>query len=117
MIFIAGQGLDVTSTTGPYINSSNPSAGMMRYINYNIEVYDGISWVTLTNTINVKFDSETVELLNWAREKRKQEQEIELTYRQLKEYPAIVDLLKQKEDIEEKIKIIAILVKDHNGTN
>ena len=35
----------------------------------------------------------------------------------LKDNPAIADLLKQKADIDEKIKIVEILIRDHNGTN
>ena len=52
-------------------------------------------------------------LLEWARKKRDEEQKIE----KLKDNPAIADLLKQKADIDEKIKIVEILIRDHNGTN
>ena len=41
----------------------------------------------------------------------------EIQIEKLKDNPAIADLLKQKADIDEKIKIVEILIRDHNGTN
>jgi hypothetical protein len=34
----------VSTTSGPYINLSVPSAGMVRYNGSNMEVYDGAVW-------------------------------------------------------------------------
>jgi hypothetical protein len=106
-------GLIVSTTTLPYINMSSPSAGMIRYNGMNMEVYDGATWVQISNTADISLGYDTKELLLWARIKRDEEQKIE----KLKDNPAIADLLKQKADIDEKIKIVEILIRDHNGTN
>ena len=108
----------VSTTSGPYINLSVPSAGMVRYNGSNMEVYDGAVWLQISSTTNISLGYETLELLNWVRQKRNEEHKIE----KLKDNPAIADLLKQRADIEEKIKMVAILIKeilikDHNGTN
>jgi hypothetical protein len=92
---------------------SSPSAGMIRYNGINMEVYDGASWLNLSTNANISLGYDTQELLEWARKKRDEETQIE----KLKDNPAIADLLKQRADIEEKIKIVGILIKDYNGTN
>ena len=92
---------------------SSPSAGMVRYNGINMEVYDGSSWLNISTTANISLNADTSGLLEWARKKRDEEQKIE----KLKDNPAIADLLKQKADIDEKLKIVEILIRDHNGTN
>lgn len=109
----AGNGLQVSIGSLPYINMASPSAGMVRYNGINMEVYDGASWLNISTTANIILDRETEQILEWARKKRDEEQKIE----KLKDNPAIADLLKQKADIDEKLKIVEILIRDHNGTN
>lgn len=109
-----GQGILISSTaTTPYINMSYPSAGMIRYNGSDMEVYDGSTWMQVSSTISMSLDIETLGLLDWARKKRDEEQKIE----KLKDNPAIADLLKQRADIDEKLKIVEVLIRDHNGTN
>ena len=110
---IVGPGLQVSTGSPTYINMSSPSAGMVRYNGNNMEVYDGVTWIQMSNTVTMSLDYHTLELLDWARKKRDEEIQIE----KLKYNPAIADLLKQKADIDEKIKIVEILIRDHNGTN
>lgn len=97
----------------PYVSLSNPSAGMVRYNGTDMEVYDGSSWYNMSSTVNIDIDNNTRMILDWATKKIAEEQKIE----KLKDNPAIADLLKQKADIDEKIKIVEILIRDHNGTN
>lgn len=110
---IAGPGLQVSTGSPTYINMSSPSAGMIRYNGINMEVYDGANWLNLSTNADISLGYDTQELLEWARKKRDEETQIE----KLKDNPAIADLLKQRADIEEKIKIVGILIKDYNGTN
>jgi len=110
---IVGPGLQLSIGSPTYINMSSPSAGMVRYNGMNMEVYDGAGWLNISTTANISLDTDTSGLLEWARKKRDEEQKIE----KLKDNPAIADLLKQKADIDEKIKIVEILIRDHNGTN
>jgi hypothetical protein len=51
--------------------------------------------------------------MNWASKKMAEEKAIE----KLKDNPTFADLLKQKADIEEKIQIVKILLKDNNGSD
>lgn len=109
----SSDGLVIATTTPPYINISSPSAGMIRYNGMNMEVYDGANWLELSSNADLSLNVDTRELLEWARKKRDEEQKIE----KLKDNPAIADLLKQRSDIDEKLKIVEILIRDHNGTN
>ena len=109
-----GPGLFVSngSPGGSYINMSNPSAGMMRYngSTQSIEIYDGAGWQPMSyGHATVQLDSYTLELLAWAREKKKEEDErIKLA----QSSPAIKDLLKQIEEKEEQLKIVQTLIKE-----
>lgn len=111
---IAGPGLVASgSIYQPYVNISAPSAGLVRYNNNNIEVYDGSSWLPLTTTTTIDFDYATREVLDWAKEQMRKEKAIE----KLKDNPAIADLLKQKADIDDKIKMVEILLRGNNESD
>ena len=47
---IVGPGLQVSTGSPTYINMSSPSAGMVRYNGNNMEVYDGVTWIQMSNT-------------------------------------------------------------------
>ena len=106
-------GLTISNPISTHINMSNPSAGMVRFNANHFEVYDGYSWLSLEQTATVDLSHDNREVLEWAAKKKAEESAIE----QLKDNPTIADLLKQKADIEEKIKIVQILIKDHNGSD
>jgi hypothetical protein len=81
-----------------------------------LEVYDGNRWVELnTSHASVGLTPEAEMALDWATRKRNEELALE---QKAKDNPAIADLLKQKNTIDEKIKVIEILTKDNKvGTN
>ena len=86
--------------------------GTVRYngANYNFEVYDGYMWqVFPSNYTNVELSPETREIIEWAKAKRAQE-----TYlvNKFKDHPTVLDLLKQKKDIDEKIEMIIKILRD-----
>ena len=61
-----GYGIQVSGSaySAPYIDSTRTSAGMVRYNNGNIEVYDGGSWLTMQSSYpTIELDSETREIL------------------------------------------------------
>jgi hypothetical protein len=98
----------------PYVNMSNPSAGMVRYNgnNQNFEVYDGSSWMTFgSNYTTVELDSDAKALLEWARAKRAEE---EYLNKQAESSPVIKDLINQRNDIDSKITMVRTLLKSHN---
>ena len=57
----------------------------------------------------VELSSETSEIIEWAKAKRAEE-----TYliNKFKDHPAVLDLLKQKKDIDEKIEMVLTILRD-----
>ena len=101
----AGPGLAVAngSTSYPYVNMNNASAGMVRYNGntQNFEVYDGSSWMAMYGTaatITLDYDVQTI--LNWAKDKMAEDQRLkELAQK----HPGIRDL-------QEKLDVMIALV-------
>jgi hypothetical protein len=111
-----GQYINVMSgsTSYPYVNMSNASAGMMRYngINQNFEVYDGNSWMTISgNSSMIDLNNDAKELLEWARAKRAEELYLK---REAEKNPTIKDLLNQRDTIDSKITMVRTLIQNHN---
>lgn len=109
-----GRGITVMSgsTSYPYINMGNPSAGMVRYNgnNQNFEVYDGSSWMTVSgNSTMLELNSDTQSLLEWARAKRGEEDYLK---REAEKNPTIKDLVNQRNDIDHKITMVKTLLQN-----
>ena len=103
-----------------YINSSS---GYMNVgdVRYNVqmqrlEVYDGQIWIEIsTGHANVGLTPDAEMALDWAINKKREDAMLE---EKAKSNPAIADLLKEKQKIEDQIKVIEILTKDNKvGTN
>ena len=93
-------------------HGSGPGVGNMRYNpnSQNIEVFDGSTWVIMqSNSAYVSLTSDAVSLLEWARQKRDKELELE---RLAESSPAIKDLVNQIKDKEEQIKVVQTLIKE-----
>lgn len=102
------------STGSTYMTNYGSSLGVgnMRYNSNsnNIEVYDGVSWISMiTSPVSVGLDHEAVSLLEWARKKRNEELELE---RLAQTSPAIKDLVDQVKEKQEQIKIVQTLLKE-----
>lgn len=111
---IGSRGITVMggSTSYPYVNMSNPSAGMVRYNgnNQNMEVYDGSSWMTISgNSATVELDADTQSLLEWARAKRAEEDYLK---REAEKNPTIRDLVNQRNAIDHKITMVKTLMQN-----
>lgn len=106
----AGYGIHVTnnSYSTPYIDSTRPSAGMVRYINNNLEIYDGSSWMIMQSSYpQVELSGEVQMILNWARTKMAEEARVkELAAK----HPTVADALEAVKQAEEQVKIVAALV-------
>ena len=112
-------------SNGPFLNvsggipantyighGSGPGLGNMRYnpSSQNIEVFDGNLWVIMqANSAHISLTPDAVSLLEWARQKRDQELELE---RLAETSPVIKDLITQIKDKEEQIKIVQTLIKE-----
>lgn len=103
-----------------YINTSSGymNVGDVRYNTQmqRLEVYDGQMWLEInTSHASIGLTPDAEMALDWATKKRNEE--LSLEYK-AKNNPAIADLLKQRNTIDEQIKVIEILTKDTTvGTN
>lgn len=105
-----GKGIKVNQTyTSDIIFSPGASgAGHVRWNpNMNcLEINDGVIWRQVNwNYPTIELDTETQEILEWAKNKMAQEREVE---KLAQEYPAVAE-------IKEKMDLILNLVKDHKG--
>lgn len=105
-----GKGIKVNQTyTSDIIFSPGASgAGHVRWNpNMNcLEINDGVIWRQVNwNYPTIELDTETQEILEWAKNKMAQEREVE---KYAQEYPAVAE-------IKEKMDLILNLVKDHKG--
>ena len=94
------------SVSGTYINTGNASAGLVRYLNNQMQVYDGSSWLPLGSTANIGLSGEAEEIMTWAREKMQEEKEARAMAEQ---YPAVADALNAVWESEQQLKTIVAL--------
>ena len=88
-----------------YVNNYSGAQGLgnMRFntASQHIEIYDGSAWIQMvTSHATVGLDAEAIEILDWAKAKRREEQHLkELAQR----HPGILDL-------QQKLEIMVALV-------
>ena len=105
------------NTSVPYVNQnpSNPMQGVVRVWGSEMQVCDGTAWITMsTSYATVGLDSETQNLLTWARSK--QRQEIELLEKATKN-EAVRIALENVKEAQEQLTILAHLSRDHETTS
>lgn len=106
----AGYGIHVTSNSfgTPYIDSTRPSAGMVRYMSNNLEVYDGNSWIVMQSSYpQVELSSDVQTVVNWAKMKMAEEARIQALAAR---HPTVADALEAVKQAEEKVRVVAALV-------
>lgn len=108
------------SPASTYVNSYSGSHGVGN-VRFNtgtqtFEVFDGNTWVQInTGHANVGLRPEAEDAIAWAINRLHEER---MLVQKAKDNPAIADLLKQKQKIEDQIRMVEILTKDHTvGTN
>lgn len=107
-----GAGLVVNNGNpmNPYISPGSISAGMMRYNpnSNNIEVYDGVNWITLSSSyVQISLDAPTQEAVQWVRRRMEQEKRLEELARQ---HPAVADAAAAVAQAQEQLDIVTALV-------
>jgi len=115
---IAGGGkyLTVNGGTGStYVNnySGGQGVGNMRYntTNQNIEIYDGNNWVVMqSGHTTISMTPEAESLLDWAKQKRQEELELQQL---AKENSTIKDLVSQIKEKQDQIKMVQNLLKSN----
>jgi len=92
-----------------YISPGAQSAGMLRYNpnSSNIEVYDGIAWLTLsTSYATVELAPDVQAVVQWAREKMDREKKIKAL---AERSPAVADAMAAVEHAQQQLDIVTIL--------
>lgn len=98
------------SGSTPYINTTQPMTGMVRYYNSQMQVYDGGSWQTIGGgTATVDLTARTKRVLEWAENEMLQRAKYEAL---AKEHPGVEDALNAVRDAQEKLKVMAILIEE-----
>ena len=99
------------NTSLPYVpsNISNPMQGMLRINSTDIEVFNGTSWQMISSSYaTVTLDQEVLDVIQWARKKRSEEQELQ---KLSEDNVAIKDLLNQINEKQQQIQMVATLIK------
>ena len=105
----SGPGIHVSGSVynAPYIDSTRSSAGMVRYIGGNFEVYDGSSWLPLQSSYpTIELDSETWEIVRWAQNRMVEEERMKALAAQ---HPTVADALAAQQRAEEAVRIAVAL--------
>ena len=105
----SGPGITVSGSVynAPYIDTTRASAGMVRYVGGNFEVYDGSSWLPLQSSYpTVELDGVTQEAIQWTRRRMEEEKRmLELA----KNHPTVADALADRDRAEEAVRIAVAL--------
>jgi len=107
------------STTYMNTSSGYMNVGDLRYnpTRNQVEVYDGNNWITLNSGhASVRLTSHAETVIDWAAKKMQEDMELEALS---KSNPTIADLVEQKKNLDHKIKMVQILIKEEPkvGTN
>ena len=110
---ISGVTVTAGNTALPYVgpNISNPMTGMMRINGTEMEVFNGSSWLQLsTSYATVGLDQEVLDLIQWARKKRQEEND---WYKLASSNEAVRIALEQLEQAKTRVELITILAREH----
>ena len=110
-------GMPATTYINQYSGAMN--VGDLRYnvSMQRLEVYDGSSWIELnTSHASVGLTPDAERAVDWAIRKQREDADLESL---AKSNPAIADLLNQKKELDDKIKMVQTLMKEETkvGTN
>jgi hypothetical protein len=115
-IMLSGKHMFVNAgySSMPYVNNSNTSAGMVRYNNNNLEVYDGATWLTISGSVaGVGLNGAAESAIDWAMRKMAEE---EAMMALADEYPAVKIALANLEKAKQQLDATIILSKEHDKT-
>lgn len=91
----------------PYINSGTPSAGMLRYRDNTVEVYNGSSWDIVTGGADVGLSPDAEAAIEWCKKKMSEEMRIQGL---MEKHPGL-------RDAYEKFELMKILVTEEEKLN
>ena len=97
----------------PYVsaNINNPMQGMLRINNTELEVFNGSNWQRISSSYaTVSLDAETQDLLEWAREQRNKQKEME---QWAKTHPTVQTLLEDLKLAQSRLDVSIALCQDY----
>jgi hypothetical protein len=90
-----------------YIDTTKPSAGLVRYQGGNFEVFDGSSWLPLQSSYPmIELDGVTQEAVAWVKRKMVEEKRLEEL---AKSHPAVADAIDAVRLAEKQLKTVVAL--------
>jgi hypothetical protein len=98
--------ITVSNPTGPYISPGAASAGMLRYHNNLMQVYDGNAWLTMGGGSGVGLTTEAEVAIAWALKKMTQERAAQDL---AQKHPAVADALDAVRLAEQQLKTVVAL--------
>lgn len=100
--------LTISPGSMPWINNQGLSVGNMRFNpgSQNVEVYDGINWIPLTNSTSIYLDPRLETVMHWALQRMEEETKIR---QKAARHPSVADALAAYELAKEKLDVVAIL--------
>jgi len=104
------------NTALPYVgpNSNNPITGMLRIHGTEMEVFNGSNWQVLsTSYATVGLDQDVLDIVQWARKKRDQENE---WYKLASNNEAVRIALDQLEQAKTRLELTTILAREYETT-
>ena len=113
---ISGITVSGGNTALPYVgpNSNNPMTGMMRINGTEMEVFNGSSWQMLsTSYATVGLDQDVLDLVQWARKKRDEEDK---WYKLASSNEAVRIALDHLEQAKTRLELTAHLARDYEQT-
>lgn len=94
-----------TSGGGAYYNTTNPMAGMVRYYNNDMQVYDGSTWLSVGGSADIRLSSDAESVITWAKQKMTEEMRLKEL---MEKHPGL-------KDAYEKFEIMRILVTEEEN--
>ena len=104
-----GYGIHVSGSVynAPYIDTTRASAGMVRYVGGNLEVYDGASWLPIQSSYpQIELEGEILEIIKWAQNRMVEEERMQAL---AKTHPTVADALLARDRAEDAVKIAVAL--------
>lgn len=98
--------ITVSNPVGPYISPGAASAGMLRYHNNHMEVYDGNAWLTLGGGSSVGLSSDAEHAISWVLKKMEQERAAQDL---AQKHPAVADAIDAVRLAEQQLKTVVAL--------
>ena len=97
----------------PHINSNGQTAGQVRYNTSTqcMEVYDGSSWISISQRVSIGLSYGAEEAIRWAHERMTMEEDAK---RLAEDHAAVAIALENLNKAEEQLRTTIILSKEHN---